>query len=129
LAAARRALPELKTPSTENVGLTADQISLSQFRNLLTRLQDPTRKLVTHNKRRLDPIPDPLMPIIDLHIRATDARRLHPNQDIIQPNRRDRPFLVNRSRPRFELDNTMHLALQTLTDSDRPCNMSTCKNV
>src|SRR5207237_1906036 len=46
--------PTLKTSSTVNVSLARDNITLSKVRDLLPRLHNLSRKLVTHHSRRLD---------------------------------------------------------------------------
>src|SRR5260370_25250949 len=68
--------PTLEASSTVNVSLARDNITLSEIRDLLPRFHHLSRELVTHDKRRLDPLSHQFMPIIDLHVRPTDRSGL-----------------------------------------------------
>src|SRR5207247_9730670 len=74
--------PTLEASSTVNVSLARDNITLSEVRNLLPRLHHPSRELVTHYERRLDPLSHQLVPIIDLHVRPTDRTGLASDRNV-----------------------------------------------
>src|SRR2546425_11441943 len=97
--------PTLEASSTVNVSLARDNITLSEVRNLLPRLHHPSRELVTHYERRLDPLSHQLVPIIDLHVRPTDRSGLDPDHNVPQSGLgSEGPWLVDRTRTRNSLD-------------------------
>src|SRR5438132_14370924 len=97
--------PTLEASSTVNVSLARDNITVPDIRNLLPRLHHPSRELVTHYERRLDPLSHQLVPIIDLHVRPTDRSGLDSDHNVPQSGLgSEGPWLVDRTRTRNSLD-------------------------
>jgi hypothetical protein len=62
----------LETFAAEDMGLTGDNIAFPEVGDFLTYLNDFSSEFMSHNHGRLDLVPDRLMPIVDVHVSATD---------------------------------------------------------
>src|SRR5207302_264585 len=120
----------LEAPSTVNVSLARDNITLSEVRDLLPRFHHLSRKLVTHHQRRLDPLSHQFMPIIDLHIRSTDRSSLNSDLNVSQTRLwSERPRLVDSTWTWNSLDDSVHLLFQRIPLNCSPAFRSTVKRL
>src|SRR5207247_11275874 len=83
--------------------LAAVYCSGPQLRYTATNRQDLAYDFVPDRHRHGDRLLSPVVPFVDMRVRATDARAVHPDQDIVDADGGLRHFLQPQTRLRLAL--------------------------
>ena len=75
-----------------DVALQADKVALFQAADAFTHLNNVPCHFMAEDTRGLYPRPHAGRPLVDLHVGAADARRLHLDQHLARTGRRNRIF-------------------------------------
>jgi hypothetical protein len=86
------------TPSSQTVSTAAayymsfsrDEIADFEIVNIASDLNDPAYELVTDRHGDGNGLSSPLVPVVNVHIRAADRRLVNLDEDVIDPHFRNR---------------------------------------
>jgi hypothetical protein len=70
--------------------ISGDEIADFEIVNIASNLNDPAHKLVTNRHGDGNSLPGPLVPVVDVNVRAADRRLVNLDEDVIDPHFRDR---------------------------------------
>ncbi len=107
--------PALETLAAENVGLAGDNVAFAKIGDFLAYFDDLSRKLVSHDHRRLDFVSDRFVPVVDVHVRSTDRCGFDPYENVSQARLRCWPLFEDGAGTRRCLYNCVHLFFQRIS--------------
>lgn len=93
-----------------DVGLSRDEIPLFDPVHFGTDLDHGAGELMAHDLRDAgtDPLLGPLVPLVDVHVRAADGGRVYLHQGLVRADLRDRHLLQLRPGRPLGLDHRAH---------------------
>src|SRR5882762_142275 len=113
----REAIPAV---STGNVSLAHDEIPARKSFHVFTDSVNDTGKLVTDGHRHWNGFLRPFIPVVDMHVGATDRRLQHPDQHLVTADFWDRNILEPKASLCFCFNNSLHgLHDMTLGQSEK----------
>ena len=108
LAHVRPAGPAVEAGSAGDVALGGHVVALRDVAHLAARRDDRPAELVPERQRRVHALGRPLVPAVDVEIRAADARRLDPDEHLVRLRCGDRDLVEDESGLGLALANGSH---------------------
>src|SRR6185369_8052307 len=74
---------------THHVAFARNQLARVKIDDVGADFDDLADEFVSYRHRNRDGLASPLIPIVDMNVGAANSRAVDPNQNVVNPNRRD----------------------------------------